>query len=406
MKANPWLMNKKIKIAIYSGEVPSTTFIERLINGLSKMGHHIYIFGAQTQKVNYTGNVTLATYKKGRIPKLLHLAKYSLLLHLFKNRERKKLDGMLGKVSKNLLYSKVKYYPILWHKPDIFHLQWAKGLEEWKWVLEFDMKLVLSLRGAHINYSPIADPELVLMYNRCFPLVDGFHAVSKAIGKEAETYGASYDKIRVVYSGLKLNDFKTSKVLKIETFQMISIGRPHWVKGYNYALDACKILKTKNFNFKYIIVGGSKDLELMYQIQDLGLKDYVVLMDKISFEDVKRLVESSHLLILPSVKEGIPNVVLEAMALGTLVLATDCGGIDEVISDGKNGFIVPIRDSRKMADCILNISHLTKIEISNIEKEAKKTLKKQHLENQMLKDMNSFYQDVLNGKAESKNLYD
>ena len=67
---------------------------------------------------------------------------------------------------------------------------------------EFNIPIVLSLRGAHVNYSPLADASLLESYKRNFPKVRGFHAVSKQLVMKAEFYGASADKIHVIYSGL------------------------------------------------------------------------------------------------------------------------------------------------------------------------------------------------------------
>ena len=78
-----------IKIAIYSGEIPSTTFIERLIIGLSESDSIVYLFGKQNKKINYPQNIQLFTHS-GRFNKLLVLIKYSILflvilIVMFKN---------------------------------------------------------------------------------------------------------------------------------------------------------------------------------------------------------------------------------------------------------------------------------------------------------------------------------
>ncbi|MFD2823334.1 glycosyltransferase family 4 protein [Lacinutrix iliipiscaria] len=384
-------MNNKLKIAIYSGDIPSTIFIERLIKGISNTGNHVYLFGFLKRNVSYNKYVSVITYRNTKFSKAMHLLKYSSLLYLFKHKEKRALDEILKQQSQNALHHKVKCYPVLWHKPDVFHLQWAKGLKDWIWVKQFNIKLVLGLRGAHINYSPVADLQLANMYREHFPKVDVFHAVSKAIATEANQYNAPQDKIKVVYSGLDIKaDLALDEKLD-DVFQIISIGRPHWVKGYTYALDACKILKQNNLKFKYTIVGCDDDIELLYQIHDLNLKSEVTLLPQMSFEDVKQNIQSSDLLLLPSVKEGIANVVLEAMALGTMVLTTNCGGVREVITDGVDGFLTPIRDSKKMANKILEISNATQENKNLIVANAKKNIRKNHSEKQMVDNMLKLY---------------
>jgi glycosyltransferase involved in cell wall biosynthesis len=401
-------LKKPLRIAIYSGELPSTTFIERLIKGVSKSGTQVLLFGVLKRKTDYDKTVkTLGCYDH-KVFKLWFLIKYSCLLSLFDYNNKKRFDLLLQKNHKTDLYSKVKYYPVLWHKPDVFHVQWAKGLADWMWVKEFGMKLVLSLRGAHINYSPIANLELAAMYRHHFPQVDGFHAVSHAIAKEATTYGAPANRIKVVYSGLPQFDSQVDAAIEADIqvldsesgeskpLHIISVGRPHWKKGYTYALDACNILKRAGFSFKYTIIGGSDDIELLYQVHDLNLQDEVCLSEQQSFEKVKRMMQNADILLLPSVEEGIANVVLEAMALGTLVLSTNCGGMAEVIADSQNGFIVPIRNSEAIAKAVMHIAALSlerKLEILQC---AQNTIVEQHTENQMTSGMIGLYQEVLN----------
>ena len=385
-------MKKALKIAVYSGDIPSTTFIERLIHGLSNTGNSIYVFGFLKQKVAYNKSVSVFGYKNNKLHKALHYIKYSFLLTCFKYAEKQKLDALLKKQSKNLLLDKVKCYPVLWHQPDVFHVQWAKGLADWVWVKEFGIKLVLSLRGAHINYSPIADKNLAAMYRVNFPKVDAFHAVSKAIGLEAVKYGAAKEKIHVVYSGLPLAIEKRKVAKQKDVFQIISVGRAHWKKGYTYALDTCKILKEQNFKFNYTIVGGANAIEFAYQLHDLNLSDEVTLLDNLPYEKVQAWMQDSDVVLLPSVEEGIANVVLEAMHNKTIVLTTNCGGMDEVITDGVNGFIVPIRDPQAMAEKIIEIAAIQQEKKEEIIENALRTIKTQHSEQKMVAEMLAIYQ--------------
>lgn len=388
-----------MRIAIYSGEVPGTTFIERLIKGLASKGQNVLLFGIKRRTVSYSQSVSVIGYKANRFSKSLHFLKYNLLLLLFKNKEKHILDALLRSQNRNTLNEKLKSYPVLYHQPDVFHVQWAKGLDDWMWVQDFGMKLVVSLRGAHINYSPIVDLELAAMYRQNFPKVDGFHAVSKTIGQEAQIYRAAPEKIQVVYSGLP----KLSRNLSLrnfnKTFQLISVGRPHWIKGYSYALDACKLLQTTGFSFKYTIIGGTDAMELLYQVYDLGLQDVVNLVDNQPFKMVECYMQDADLLLLPSVEEGIANVVLEAMAIGALVLSTNCGGMSEVIVHNKNGFLIPIRDSKSMSETILHIASLSPETCLGIREKAQETILEQHLEPHMVSGMLSLYEQVVKGNT-------
>lgn len=383
------------KIAIYSGEVPSSTFIERLISGVAESGCEMYLFGSLKKRTTYRQpNIRRITYSDTTFSKGIHLLKYSMLLFLFKNKAKRKLDAFIKSHSPYPNLSKVKYYPVLWHHPDVFHIQWTKNINDWMWVQEFGIKLIVSLRGTHINTSPITSPYWAASYTNCFPKVDGFHAVSKAIVSEAQKYGASPKKIQVVYSGLDPIEIPLRKSVN-PRFKMIAVGRKHWVKGYPYALESCHLLKNAGMDFDFQIIGAADSEELQYQRVDLGLEKEVQLLGKLPFIEVQQRIQAADVLLLSSVEEGIANVVLEAMQLGTLVLSTDCGGMGEVIKDGVNGFLVPIRNPEAMAAAIQKIQKLSREEKEKIIAAAQETIENRYTTTTMVKGMLGLYNQVL-----------
>ncbi|WP_339887760.1 glycosyltransferase family 4 protein [uncultured Flavobacterium sp.] len=387
---------KNKTIAIYSGEIPSTTFIERLIVGLAVTDTTIYLFGKQKKRIFYPKNVQLFTYSS-KLSKLIVLLKYSLLLIIFKPKEKNKLDLIIAAQKGNQNVKRLKYYPVLYHKPDVFHLQWAKGTEDWLWVKDFGIKFILSLRGTHISISPIADLFLKRMYETSFHKVDGFHAVSKAILEEAKKYETNLKNTSVIYSGLELEKlvFKTKTNIN-STLNIVSIGRSHWLKGYSYALDAFSILKQENFNFHYTIIGIDNDEELIFQRNQLDLDELVTFQKNIAFQKVMEQIYDADIILLPSIEEGIANVVLEAMALGTLVVSTDCGGMTEIVKNGKNGFIIPVRDSKSITDIVKKISSLSLENYNEITSRARIAVENQHSKDRMISDFESFYDKVNN----------
>ncbi|MGM5470822.1 glycosyltransferase family 4 protein [Flavobacteriaceae bacterium LMO-SS05] len=392
-------MKNRLKVAVYSGAVPSTTFIERLVLGMASQGVCVYLFGLQTGSNPKRPHVFNYTYSMSRWNKLYQLVKYSVLLRLFKSKDKNKLDAIIRNRGTHTRLLKVKYYPVLYHRPDIFHLQWAKSIEDWIWVRDFGMKLIVSLRGTHITISPIASANLADLYTHFFPHVDGFHAVSQSLSIEAQRYGAAPSKIKTIYSGLSLNAMTyLLKTEKKETLNILSVGRSHWAKGYPYALDAMAALKSKQVSFHYTLVGVAEDEALRFQRAQLGLEQEVTFLGMLPFEAVKVLQQQADVLVLPSVEEGIANVVLEAMVLGTVVVSTDCGGMHEVIQDGLNGFLVPPRDPEAMALVLQNISKLSIVDYQNMTRAARMTIEQQHGENQMVTEMLSLYEKVLNNE--------
>lgn len=389
-------MKKPLKVAIYSGVSKSTTFIERLILGLSNQGVKVLIFGYKNSKQLQLHGVVYHTYG-GKFNKLFRLLKYTLLLNLFKIKEKQKLDEIIKTKNDSSRLLKLKYYPVLYHRPDIFHLQWAKALSDWIWVQEFGIQLILSLRGTHITISPITENYYKDMYLKLFSKVDAFHAVSKSTSNLAIKYGAESDKITVIKSGLNLDKLKFESKNKInDTLRILSIGRSHFTKGYSYAMDAMAILKDKNVKFHYTIIGVKDDESLLYQQSQLNLEDVTTFKETLPFNDVIDFIKKADIVLLPSLEEGIANVVLEAMALGTLVVSSDCGGMAEVVKNNETGFLVPKTDVNKIAEILQRISKIELQVYNYLVSNAYKNVEKNHSEDIMIAKMMNLYNQVLN----------
>lgn len=366
-----------MKIAIFSGAIPSTTFIEHLIDGVSHH-HEVLLFGVLSKQIRYDNkHVRLYITPSAHWNNLL-ITTFRTLRLLFKNHTHL-----------NILYKEAKQYPtfyerFIWfskfvpialYQPDIIHFQWARDLDFYAFfITKLKFKCVLSLRGAHINYTPIIQPRIGDLYKTLFPLIDGFHAVSEAIKVEAQQYGASSTHTKVIHSPIKPLFFETYQP-RINSLRqevhIVSVGRFHWIKGYTYALDALGILKSQGVHFKYTIIGPTVFTEaLLFQLHDLGLEAEVELVSHIAQTELIDYLLAQDVLLLPSLEEGIANVVLEAMAIGLPVISTDCGGMSEVIKHKKTGWLVPVRDSEAMAQAIIDVTQTSEKDLQEITQHA------------------------------------
>ena len=392
-----------MKVAVYSGNIPSTTFIENLIDGLSQSGIEILLFGKQTADVSYKGKVKIFPLPVRGPSLIIHFLKQSISL-FFKSPDLffKSLRIVKGKKKKikKIIKEAGVIFPMVNNQPDIFHIQWAKTVEQHPELFEMlDCKFIVSLRGAHINYSPILDTKLADAYRKHFPGVDGFHAVSEEIGREAMKYGADKKKIRVIHSSIKdeLLNMNSDLYKEGSKLEIISIGRFHWKKGYHYALDTMRILDERNVDFIYTIIAQGKiPEEITFLINEYKLSEKVKIIQGMKHNELITKLQNSHLLILPSVEEGIANVVLEAMAIGVPVLTTDCGGMAEVVEDKINGYIVTVRNPELLAERVMSFINTDNDFKKNLTKRAKDVIAREFGRDKQIREFSDFYQSILN----------
>ncbi|MBZ9652106.1 glycosyltransferase family 4 protein [Psychroflexus montanilacus] len=380
-----------MKLVIFDGTFKTTAFINRLIQGLVKHKIEVYVLGFNEElnhrikEINYIDlgsgqsqiRFALTSLKWGL--KSGSLIKTIMLL----------LSGKKSELKRQNLSVALEHI-----KPDIVHLQWVSNIKLFEeQVAEKKFKFILSQRGYQTNVRPFVNPKNFEYLQKWLPKFEGFHSVSKAISKIGDEIYSDPNKIdQVVYTGLDLNKFEFQpEVVKNETLQLISVGRPHWKKGYDYAIKACSLLHQQGIKFKYTIVGGEGNEELLFLIDDLGLQDKVELTSKLPQTKVFEMMKASDLFLLPSLEEGIANVAVEAMALGTPVISTDCGGMQELINHGKIGWIVPARDEEAIAQQILNFTELQGSDIKSLKLAARLKVEKQHNEDKMIKDMMRLY---------------
>lgn len=148
---------------------------------------------------------------------------------------------------------------------------------------------------------------------------------------------------------LDFNFFKTTTSLPDRPHLIGFIGTLSEVKGIQNFTKALPIIIKENHDLSVLICGdGPLRDEIKQYLQIKGLLGRVNLLGWITHDELPKYLNQLQLLILPSYSEGLPNIILEAMACGTPVLATPVGSIPDVIIDGKTGFIMENNEP----DCI------------------------------------------------------
>ncbi len=174
-------------------------------------------------------------------------------------------------------------------------------------------------------------------------------------------YGNAASGLQRIYNGLDLERFPYSAPRGDAPF-IIAVGRLVEKKGFADLIDACSILAAQGLQFRCEIVGaGPLESELREQVARLGLQNAVELVGPLPQRDVVERVKEAAVFAAPCVigedgnRDGLPTVLLEAMALGTPCISTDVTGIPEVLRDGETGLMVPQHDPAALAKAMAEL---------------------------------------------------
>lgn len=172
-------------------------------------------------------------------------------------------------------------------------------------------------------------------------------------------------KISIAYQHfINLDKFYISKSIGKRDHVVGYVGRLNPEKGVMNFLKAINILKNK-LNLKYIIVGDGPLRDTMHSYcRDHKLENIVEFIGWVSHDDLPEYLNMIRLLVVPSFTEGLPNIILESMACGTVVLATPVGSIPDILEDNSTGFLMENNSPECIADNIIrandnpNVKHI------------------------------------------------
>jgi colanic acid/amylovoran biosynthesis glycosyltransferase len=175
----------------------------------------------------------------------------------------------------------------------------------------------------------------------------------------------SPDEIRIVHYGLDPAEFTPAHVPAEDSIvRIISVGSLYEKKGHEYLIDACAQLAEKGTAFRCSIVGGGLLQDaLQARIARHRLQDCVSLLGARTLAEINDLYRHSDIFILACVvaqsgdRDGMPNVLLEAMAMQLPVVTTPVTGIPELVRDGETGLLVPERDAHALARAIERLTN-------------------------------------------------
>ncbi|MEL6332051.1 MAG: glycosyltransferase [Cyanobacteria bacterium J06626_26] len=178
--------------------------------------------------------------------------------------------------------------------------------------------------------------------------------------RHLDQVSTSRTPIHLAYHGLDVARFSPApKAQKTEVPLLLSVGRFCEKKGFSYLLKACHLVKQVGIPFRCVIVGyGPLEDSIRQQINTLGLTEHITLVGKLTQDQLIDYYRQTDLFVLPCLvtddgdRDGIPNVLLEAMSMEIPVISTDISGISELVESNYNGVLVPEKDELSLAQAL------------------------------------------------------
>lgn len=173
----------------------------------------------------------------------------------------------------------------------------------------------------------------------------------------------SPEKVIVIYNGVpeptrtnpeKLYTLKRSLGINETARVVVCVAKLMAQKGHRFLIQAIPDVVKKFKNIKFLIVGeGALRPSLEKEVDRLNVRPFVDFLGRRS--DVPDLLQISDIFLQPSIYEGLSIATIEAMSYGLPVIASNVGGIREIVDNGRNGILIPSRDSQRLTEAIVNL---------------------------------------------------
>lgn len=189
------------------------------------------------------------------------------------------------------------------------------------------------------------DPRVIAKEEAEYDSADLITVPSFFAWRSFRARGVPEHKLARIPYGVDLTRFRPLAEPVADKFQVLFVGQVSFRKGIPYLLEAFKRMK---FARKKLVVVGAVQAEAESFLRNSG--EAVEVLGPRPQEEVKLWMSRSHVLVLPSIEEGLATVQAQAMACGCPVIGTTNSGAEDLFTDGREGFIVPIRDSDAIRD--------------------------------------------------------
>ena len=211
---------------------------------------------------------------------------------------------------------------------------------------------VTAQRGWFLNLYQQA--YLRTMAKMLFRDVSAIVCLTKSDAELIAEIAGDASKIHIIPNGVNIDFFKPGE--ECANRLVVWTGRFVFEKGLNLLVEAAKIVSQQIPDARFLLIGsGPLENSIARRVKELGLSEVIRFTGPLERGEIAEVLRKATVFALPSLKEGLPRSILEAMACGVPVVGSDISGINDVVIDGQNGILVPPREPEMLAHKIMTI---------------------------------------------------
>jgi glycosyltransferase involved in cell wall biosynthesis len=326
------------------------TFIKQSIDSIANQGVDVTVISPKPFVLPFSA---FPYHNFFKLPRIEHTEKYDLHYPRYIYAVPKKYLYPVTGISYSRFVSEYAIKNIK-PEPDLIHAHFSypDGYGMMKLAKKWRVPLVISALGTierKIAYEGSYTSRQII---EAMNFADKVLSVSEDLKLHIVNLGIKEEKVHVVPNGVDTGKFKpvekehARNLLKLPQDKniVLFVGALRKIKGVDYLIEAAKDFV--NTNTDLYMVGRDDGLRknLEKRAHELKIADRIRFTGPVNHEDIPLWISASDILVLPSLSEGRPNVVLEALACEVPVVATDVGGIPELMVDGETGYLVPAKN--------------------------------------------------------------
>ena len=331
------------------------TFIKQSIDSIANQGADVTVISPKPFVLPFS---SFPYHNFFKLPRIEYTEKYDLHYPRYIYAVPKKYFYPITGISYSLFVSEyavknIKPVPDLIHA----HFSYPDGYGMMKLAKRWNVPLVISALGTierKVAYEGSYTSKQII---EAMSFADRILSVSEDLKLHIVNLGIDKNKVHVVPNGVDTDKFKPAG--KVHARSMLNlpqdknivlfVGALRKIKGVDYLIEAAQSFVDRD---TYLFMVGRDDglkKNLEKRAHELKIANYIKFTGPVNHEDIPLWISASDILVLPSLSEGRPNVILEALACEVPVVATDVGGIPELMVDGETGYLVPAKSPDELS---------------------------------------------------------